>query len=118
MFTIIQSHRTEHLVEQLLTAYQSKNLPIFAEFIVIVPSMVLGDWLDKSIASQAGISTLVTTKFWGQYQWTLMQKVLAEHNVWLEANQRTQEIVTVPEVAVLTGAVMPVSYTHLRAHET
>jgi len=72
MFTIIQSHRTEHLVEQLLTAYQSKNLPIFAEFIVIVPSMVLGDWLDKSIASQAGISTLVTTKFWGQYQWTLM----------------------------------------------
>lgn len=106
MFIIIQSHRTEHLVEQLLTAYQSKNLPIFEEFIVIVPSMVLGDWLDKSIASQAGISTLVTTKFWGQYQWTLMQKVLAEHNIWLEANQRTQEIVTVPEVAVLTGAVM------------
>ncbi|SLJ84679.1 exodeoxyribonuclease V subunit gamma [Psychrobacter sp. DAB_AL43B] len=106
MFTIIQSHRTERLVEQLLDAYQSKNLPIFEEFIVIVPSMVLGDWLDKSIASQAGISTLVTTKFWGQYQWTLMQKVLAEHNVWLESNQRTQEIVTVPEVAVLTGAVM------------
>lgn len=106
MFTIIQSHRTEHLVEQLLTAYQSKNLAIFEEFIVIVPSMVLGDWLDKSIASQAGISTLVTTKFWGQYQWTLMQKVLAENNVWLEANHRTQEIVTVPEVAVLTGTVM------------
>ena len=106
MFTIIQSHRTEHLVEQLLEAYQSKNLPIFEEFIVIVPSMVLGDWLDKSIASQAGISTLVTTKFWGQYQWMLMQKVLAEHNIWLEANQRSQEILTVPEVAVLTGAVM------------
>lgn len=106
MFTIIQSHRTELLVEQLLEAYKSKNQPIFEEFVVIVPSMVLGDWLDKSIASQAGISTLVTTKFWGQYQWTLMQKVLAEHNVWLEANQRAQEIVTVPEVAVLTGAVM------------
>lgn len=106
MFTIIQSHRTEHLVEQLLTAYQSKNLAIFEEFIVIVPSMVLGDWLDKSIASQAGISTLVTTKFWGQYQWTLMQNVLAENNVWLEANHREQEIVTVPEVAVLTGTVM------------
>ncbi|WP_201527048.1 exodeoxyribonuclease V subunit gamma [Psychrobacter frigidicola] len=106
MFTIIQSHRTERLVEQLLTAYKSKNLPIFDEFIVIVPSMVLGDWLDKSIASQAGISTLVTTKFWGQYQWTLMQKVLAEHNIWLESQQREQEIVTVPEVAVLTGAVM------------
>lgn len=106
MFTIIQSHRTEHLVEQLLVAYKSKNLAIFEEFIVIVPSMVLGDWLDKSIASQAGISTLVTTKFWGQYQWTVMQKVLAENNVWLDANHRVQEIITVPEVAVLTGTVM------------
>ena len=106
MFTIIQSHRTERLVEQLLVAYKSKNQPIFEEFIVIVPSMVLGDWLDKSIASQAGISTLVTTKFWGQYQWTLMQKVLAEYNSWLEGEQREQEIITVPEVAVLTGSVM------------
>ena len=106
MFTIIQSHRTERLVEQLLIAYKSKNQPIFAEFIVIVPSMVLGDWLDKSIASQAGISTLVTTKFWGQYQWTLMQKVLAEYNSWLESVQREQESITVPEVAVLTGSVM------------
>lgn len=106
MFTIIQSHRTERLVEQLLATYKSKNQSIFEEFIVIVPSMVLGDWLDKSIASQAGISTLVTTKFWGQYQWTLMQKVLADYNTWLENRQRDQEIVTVPEVAVLTGAVM------------
>lgn len=118
MFTIIQSHRTELLVEELLVAYKSKNQPIFAEFMVIVPSMVLGDWLDKSIASQAGISTLVTTKFWGQYQWTLMQKVLASHNSWLEEGawlegnltlenqQAAQEILEVPEVAVLTGAVM------------
>ncbi|WP_350558093.1 exodeoxyribonuclease V subunit gamma [Psychrobacter sp. CAL346-MNA-CIBAN-0220] len=106
MFTIIQSHRTERLVEQLLTAYKSKNQSVFEEFIVIVPSMVLGDWLDKSIASQAGISTLVTTKFWGQYQWTLMQKVLAEYNSWLESEQRDQEVITVPEVAVLTGSVM------------
>ena len=110
MFKIIQSHRTEYLVEQLLLAYKSKNQPIFEEFIVIVPSMVLGEWLDKSIASQVGISTLVTTTFWGQYQWTLMQKVLAEHNQWLErqdgGQQGSQEVLTVPEVAVLTGAVM------------
>lgn len=106
MFTIIQSHRTEYLVEQLLTAYQSKNVPIFEEFVVIVPSMVLGDWLDKSIASKAGISTLVTTKFWGQYQWTLMQKVLAKYNQLLETSARTEEMISVPEVAVLTGAVM------------
>ena len=110
MFKIIQSHRTESLVQELLGAYKAKDQPIFAEFIVIVPSMVIGDWLDKSIASQAGISTLVTTKFWGQYQWTLMQKVLAEHNTWLDSGGHDydikQEKITVPEVAVLTGAVM------------
>ena len=106
MFTIIQSHRTERLVDELLKAYRAKDLPIFAEFIVIVPSMVLGEWLDKSIASQAGISTLVTTTFWGQYQWTLMQKVLAEYNVMLAMQQREDEIITVPEVAVLTNSVM------------
>ncbi|MGP4953037.1 exodeoxyribonuclease V subunit gamma, partial [Psychrobacter sp. T6-1] len=106
MFTIIQSHLTERLVEHLLTAYQSKNQGIFDEFIVIVPSMVLGDWLDKSIASQAGISTLVTTTFWGQYQWTLMQKVLSAHNEWLVVNERAHDTLSVPEVAVLTGSVM------------
>lgn len=106
MFTIIQSHRTERLVDELLKAYRAKDLPIFAEFIVIVPSMVLGEWLDKSIASQAGISTLVTTTFWGQYQWTLMQKVLADYNVMLAMQQREDEIITVPEVAVLTNSVM------------
>ena len=57
MFTIIQSHRTENLVDQLLVQYQSKNQPIFEPVIVIVPSMVLGDCLDKTIASRAGIST-------------------------------------------------------------
>ncbi|MGM8870448.1 exodeoxyribonuclease V subunit gamma [Psychrobacter sp. 2Y5] len=106
MFKIIQSHRTEHLVAELLTDYQSKNQPIFAEFIVIVPSMVLGDWLDKSIASQAGISTLVTTTFWGQYQWTLMQKVLARHNECLLAHNPEASILNVPEVAVLSPTVM------------
>jgi len=106
MFNIIQSHRTEYLVEQLLTAYQSKDVPIFEEFVVIVPSMVLGDWLDKSIATKAGISTLVTTKFWGQYQWTLMQKVLAKYNQHLEQSGFEHEMISVPEVAVLTGAVM------------
>ncbi|MGM8885505.1 exodeoxyribonuclease V subunit gamma [Psychrobacter sp. 1U2] len=106
MFKIIQSHRTEHLVAELLTDYQSKNQPIFAEFIVIVPSMVLGDWLDKSIASQAGISTLVTTTFWGQYQWTLMQKVLARHNKYLLAHNPEASTLNVPEVAVLSPTVM------------
>ncbi|WP_131668905.1 exodeoxyribonuclease V subunit gamma [Psychrobacter pygoscelis] len=106
MFTIIQSHRTERLVSHLLKAYQSKQHAIFDEFIVIVPSMVLGDWLDKTIASRAGISTLVTTKFWGQYQWTLMQDVLSKHNAWLAEGNPNTPLLNVPEVAVLSTTVM------------
>ncbi|MGB5877714.1 MAG: exodeoxyribonuclease V subunit gamma, partial [Psychrobacter nivimaris] len=106
MFTIIQSHRTENLVDQLLVQYQSKDQPVFEPFIVIVPSMVLGDWLDKTIASRAGISTLVRTKFWGQYQWTLMQDVLTRHNAYLLAQNPEAETLNVPEVAVLSPTVM------------
>ncbi|MBO1531683.1 exodeoxyribonuclease V subunit gamma [Psychrobacter sp. F1192] len=106
MFTIIQSHRTENLVDQLLVQYQSKNQPVFEPFIVIVPSMVLGDWLDKTIASRAGISTLVRTKFWGQYQWTLMQNVLSCHNAYLLAKSPEAVPLNVPEVAVLSPTVM------------
>ncbi|GAF53285.1 LOW QUALITY PROTEIN: exodeoxyribonuclease V gamma chain [Psychrobacter sp. JCM 18900] len=106
MFTIIQSHRTENLVDQLLVQYQSKDQPVFEPFIVIVPSMVLGDWLDKTIASRAGISTLVRTKFWGQYQWTLMQDVLTRHNASLLAQNPEAQTLNVPEVAVLSPTVM------------
>lgn len=106
MFKIIQSHRTEYLVKELLTAYQSKNQAIFAEFIVVVPSKVLGDWLDKTIASKAGISTLVTTTFWGQYQWTLMQDVLSRHNDSVLAQDPQAKTLNVPEVAVLSPTVM------------
>ena len=106
MFTIIQSHRTENLVDQLLVQYQSKSQPVFEPFIVIVPSMVLGDWLDKTIASRAGISTLVRTKFWGQYQWTLMQDVLTHHNAALLEHNPEAVILNVPEVAVLSPTVM------------
>ncbi|MGP5201844.1 exodeoxyribonuclease V subunit gamma [Psychrobacter aquimaris] len=106
MFTIIQSHRTENLVDQLLVQYQSKSQHVFEPFIVIVPSMVLGDWLDKTIASRAGISTLVRTKFWGQYQWTLMQDVLTRHNASLLEHNPEAVILNVPEVAVLSPTVM------------
>lgn len=106
MFTIIQSHRTERLVTYLLKDYQSKQQSVFEPFVVIVPSMVLGDWLDKTIASSAGISTLVTTKFWGQYQWTLMQSVLTRHNQWLTDQDANAATLNVPEVAVLSTTVM------------
>nr|WP_323807533.1 exodeoxyribonuclease V subunit gamma [Psychrobacter phenylpyruvicus] len=106
MFKIIQSHRTENLVDELLVEYQSIQQSIFDPFVVIIPSMVLGDWLDKTIASRAGISTLVMTKFWGQYQWTLMQDVLNQHNAYLLQNNPDAKVLNVPEVAVLSPTVM------------
>ncbi|PNK59655.1 exodeoxyribonuclease V subunit gamma [Psychrobacter sp. FDAARGOS_221] len=106
MFKIIQSNRTEKLVTQLLHEYQSKDQPIFEPFIVIVPSKVLGDWLDKTIASQAGISTLVQTKFWGEYQWRLMQAVLSRHNDFVKSQDPNATTINVPEVAVLSPTVM------------
>lgn len=106
MFKIIQSHRTENLVDELLVEYQSVQQSIFDPFVVIVPSMVLGDWLDKTIASRAGISTLVMTKFWGQYQWTLMQDVLSQHNAYILKNDPDEKVLNVPEVAVLSPTVM------------
>jgi len=106
MFKIIQSHRTENLVDELLVEYQSVQQSIFDPFVVIVPSMVLGDWLDKTIASRAGISTLVMTKFWGQYQWTLMQDVLSQHNAYLLQSDPDAAVLNVPEVAVLSPTVM------------
>ena len=105
MFAITQSHRTEYLLDLLLDDYRSSSDDVFARFVVIVPSMVLGEWLDKTFAERAGISTLVTAQFWGQYQWQLMQNVLDVHNAWL-AEQGKPTGLNVPEVAVLSQAVM------------
>lgn len=109
MFSIIQAHKTQILLQHLGHAYShayGKGQSIFDEFIVLVPSMVLGDWLQKEIATQYGISTLITTTFWGQYQWQLMQIVLNEYNQQLQEQGRASEIVRVPEVAVLSSTVM------------
>ncbi|UNU73249.1 exodeoxyribonuclease V subunit gamma [Moraxella nasovis] len=105
MFHIIQSNDTDVLVEQLLTFYQAKAdcadiaEQIFSTFTVITPSKVLGDWLSKAIATKAGISTLFTSQFWGQYQWRLIDDVLS-----VESGQK--DALAVPEVAVLSAAVM------------
>ena len=63
--------------------------------------MVLGDWLNRSIAERLGISTLFMTQFWGQYQWQLIQQVLR-----IDANHHPADALQVPEVAVLSGSVM------------
>ncbi|MDO4441151.1 MAG: exodeoxyribonuclease V subunit gamma [Moraxella sp.] len=107
MFQIIQSNDTDTLVGQLIEFYEqnerygSLSEAIFSPFTVIVPSMVLGDWLNKEVAMRAGISTLLTAQFWGQYQWQMIGKVL---NV--DAKHSEHDALAVPEVAVLSGSVM------------
>lgn len=118
MFQITQSNDTKVLLQHLVKHYQqgadTKALSTegdvsnptlgsraFAPFTVIVPSMVLGDWLTRSVADELGISTLFVAQFWGQYQWQLIQKVLQA-----DAGAHPQDMLLVPEVAVLSGSVM------------
>ncbi len=112
MFHITQSNRTDVLLDHLIDRYRhaSQTTPasagvlgaaVFSPFIVIVPSMVLGDWLAKAVAQRIGISTLLTTRFWGQYQWQMIQSVLA-----VDAAYHPDDALVVPEVAVLSGSVM------------
>ena len=78
MLKIIQSNKTEILFDHLLALYCQPNpsRSVFEPFHVIVPSKVLGEWLKTQVADQTGISTLVTTEFWGRYFLGLMQRVL------------------------------------------
>ncbi|MDN8660418.1 exodeoxyribonuclease V subunit gamma, partial [Staphylococcus aureus] len=63
---------------------------------------VMGEWLKKQVADKAGISTLVTTEFWGRYFLGLMQRVLRTYALISEDD----DILDVPEVAMLSKNVM------------
>ena len=108
MFYVIQSNDTHRLVGHLIDFYKENSqhqdtlgATIFSPFTVIVPSMVIGDWLTKTVALNIGISTLFTAQFWGKYQWQMIQKVLR-----LDAQCCPDEALAVPEVAVLSASIM------------
>ena len=101
MLNIYQSNQTEQLLNQLLRAYQSDDIGMFEPFVVLVPSMVLGEWLQNRIADETGISTLITTEFWGRYQWQMMKRVIDAFN-----DEQDDKSIVVPEVAMLSTNVM------------
>ncbi len=106
MFRIIQSNDTDTLIDHLIDCYKKNTAPtlglsVFSPFVVIVPSMVLGEWLGKTIATKVGISTLFMSEFWGKYQWQMIQKVLEQ-----DAKIYPQEAIFVPEVALLSASIM------------
>ena len=104
MLTIIQSNKVDKLFDHLLNAYKNPSYQssIFEPFQVIVPSKVMGEWLKKQVADKAGISTLVTTEFWGRYFLGLMQRVLRTY----ARISEDDDILDVPEVAMLSKNVM------------
>lgn len=108
MFQVIQSNDTDVLVDELIRFYQKPchdqadfGTMIFSPFVVIVPSMVLGHWLKKQVAQKAGISTMITAQFWGQYQWGMIKQALD-----IDAKIHSHDALVVPEVAMLSASVM------------
>ena len=108
MFQIIQSNDTDVLVDELINFYKNPHRDqadfgamIFTPFVVIVPSMVLGHWLEKQVALKAGISTMMTAQFWGQYQWKMIKQALE-----LDGAMHPNDALAVPEVAMLSASVM------------
>lgn len=106
MFHIIQSNNAHHLACRLTEFYRSACQSVFDEFVVIVPALVLDDWLNKQVADQVGISTLLTAQFWGQYQWQMIDRVLKVDAQHIKDKGKSDEILAVPEVAVLSGQVL------------
>ena len=104
MLTIVQSNKIDKLFDHLLKAYKNPSYQssIFEPFQVIVPSKVMGEWLKKQVADKAGISTLVTTEFWGRYFLGLMQRVLRTY----ARISEDDDVLDVPEVAMLSKNVM------------
>lgn len=100
MFHITQSNDTRRLLAHLIRFYKNKE-QVFIPFRVIVPSMVLGDWVQKEVAKQTGISTLFVAEFWGKYQWQMMSDIIK-----LDAKAHPNDALSVPEVAVLSGSIM------------
>ncbi|MDO4426663.1 MAG: exodeoxyribonuclease V subunit gamma [Moraxella sp.] len=106
MFSIIQSNDSEKLLTKLAAFYRDKKDGVFTPFTVIVPAMVLEDYLAKALADKMGISTLVATQFWGQYQWQMIDTVLSFDTDFLRQAGRHGEVLSVPETAVLSAGVI------------
>lgn len=106
MFQIIQSNTTRRLAERLAWYYKNDDRSLFDPFVVIVPAKVLEAWLIREVAHQVGVASLLTAKFWGQYQWQLIDQVLQFDAECLLAQGRGDERLAVPEQALLSASVI------------
>lgn len=106
MFHIIQSNDTRRLATHLATYYKTDDRSLFDPFVVIVPAKVLETWLTHQVARLLGVSSLLTTKFWGQYQWQMIARVLTYDAKQLKQVGRAKDSLKVPEQAMLSASVI------------
>lgn len=75
MLHIIQSPHLAALSERLFHDIKKHRQAVFDSATVIVPSMVLSDYLGQYFARKEGISARVEYRFWGMFQWALIERV-------------------------------------------
>lgn len=105
MFQIIQSNSTNRLVAHLATYYKTDERSLFDPFVVIVPAKVLEAWLTQQVACTVGVASLLTAKFWGQYQWQMIAQVLEYHDS-ITPKTEGEKSLLVPAQAPLSAAVI------------
>ncbi|PIE82227.1 MAG: hypothetical protein CSA10_01050 [Cardiobacteriales bacterium] len=74
MLRIVKSQDIQILASDLAHVVNQQS-DVFASVPMIVPSMALGDWLDKYLAEVNGIAVLTQCHFWGNWQWELVEKI-------------------------------------------
>ena len=85
MLRIYQSTDLETLSEHLMDAVARARRGVFDEMTVIVPSMVLGDYLDQRIARRNGVSARMSYRFWGMFEWSLIEKINGREQIYEQA---------------------------------
>lgn len=85
MLHIYQSTDLDLLTEHLLDELTAARRGVFDAMTVIVPSMALGDYLDQSIARRDGISARMNYRFWGMFEWSLIEKINGREQIYDQA---------------------------------
>lgn len=85
MLRIYQSTSLNLLTEHLITEMTEARRGVFDETLVIVPSMTLADALDQYIARKEGISARMNYRFWGMFEWSLIEKINQREQIYDQA---------------------------------
>lgn len=95
MLTVTQSQDITrlfvHLVKDMQDLQKNGNLGVFEQYNLIVPAASVKTWIMNELAESQGISAMVYAKFWGSFQWQLLENVLDGERLY------TDEIAQLPK---------------------